>query len=103
MSKQKYHSEPLPPLQEEDLNDEAWNEIVNTRLPADLEAQARRWKAWSRQRKLRQVTDLLRALLVYAVCGYSFREVGMWAVLKGLGSLSERAWRKRFQRSEAWI
>jgi hypothetical protein len=103
MSKQKYRSEPLPPLQEEDLNDEAWNEIVKTRFPADLEAQARRLKAWSRQRKLRQVTDLLRALLVYAVCQYSFRELGMWAVLKGIGSLSERAWRKRLQRSQAWI
>jgi Transposase DDE domain len=103
MSKQSYHTEALPPWQEEDLNDEAWNELVQTRFPANLEEQARGLKAWSRQRKLGQVTDLLRALLVYAACQYSFRELGMWAVLKGLGSLSERAWRKRLQRSEAWI
>lgn len=90
MSTQKYHSEALPPLQERDLNDEGWNEIVSSRLPANLEEQARALKAWTRKRGLRTVTDLLRALLVYAVCQYSFRELGMWAVLKGIGTLSER-------------
>src|SRR5947209_20116367 len=103
MSTTLHHSEPLPPLQEVDLNDAAWNEVVATRLPAELEAQARRLKAWSRQRGVRSVSDLLRALLVYACCQYSFRELGMWAVLKGVGSLSERAWRKRRDRSRQWI
>ena len=27
----------------------------------------------------------------------------MWAVLKGIGSLSERAWRKRLDQSRAWV
>ncbi len=49
------------------------------------------------------MSDLLRALLVYACCQYAVRELGMWAVLKGIGSLSERAWRKRLDRSRAWI
>jgi hypothetical protein len=86
-----------------DLNDAAWNEVVNTRLPANLEAQARQLKAWSRKREVRSVSDLLRALFVYACCQYSFRELGMWAVLKGIGSLSERAWRKRLDRCRQWI
>ena len=103
MSTQKYHTVPVPAVQEVDLNDAAWNELVATRLPADLEAQARRLKAWSRQRAIGCVSDLLRALLVYACCQYSFRELGMWAVLKGIGSLSERAWRKRLTHSSAWI
>src|SRR6266700_1278607 len=51
--------------------------------------------AWQRVRKLAQVTDLLRALLVYAACGYSFRQLGLWATLVGVGCLSERAWCKR--------
>jgi hypothetical protein len=72
-------------------------------LPAHLEAKAIELKAWRRQRELRCVSDLLRALLVYVCCGYSWRELGMWAVLKGIGSLSERAWRKRLDRSAAWI
>lgn len=103
MTSKKYHSEPLPPMQEVDLNDAAWNEVVSTRLPANLEAQARQLQAWSRKRELRSVPDLLRALLVYASCQYSFNELGVWAVLKGIGSLSERAWRKRLDRSRAWI
>lgn len=103
MSKQTYHSNELPPLQEVDLNDAAWQDTVATRLPADLEAQAHQLKAWSRQRELSKVSDLLRALLVYACCQYSWRELGMWAVLKGMGSLSERAWRKRLDRSREWI
>ena len=90
MSTPKYHSEPLPPLQEVDLNDQAWNEIVTTRLPANLEEQARALKAWTRKRGLATVTDLLRVLLVYAVCQYSFRELGIWAVLKGVGSLEDQ-------------
>lgn len=103
MSKHPYHTQPLPPLQEVDLSDEAWTHTVTTRLPVQLEEQARTLGAWTRQRKVRNATDLLRALLVYAACQYSYRELGMWAVLKGIGSLSERAWRKRFERSQAWI
>jgi hypothetical protein len=103
MSHTNHHNDPMPPLQEVDLNDARWNEVVSTRLPATLEAQARQLKAWSRQRGLRCVSDLLRALLLYACCQYSFRELGMWAVLKGVGSLSERAWRKRLDRSRQWI
>jgi hypothetical protein len=98
------HDSQTPPrVQEVDLNDAAWDEVVTTKLPADLEEQARLHKAWSRKRGLSKASDLLRALLVYACCQYSFRELGMWAVLKGIGSRSERAWRKRLERSQHWI
>ena len=70
MSSKSHHSDSMPPMQEVDLNDAAWNEVVSARLPADLEAQARQLKAWTRQRGLRCVSDLLRALLVYACCQY---------------------------------
>ncbi len=103
MSTPIHDSQTQPPVQEVDLNDAAWNEVVATKLPADLEVQARVHKAWSRKRGVSSVSDLLRALLVYACCQYSFRELGMWAVLKGIGSLSERAWRKRLEQSRDWI
>jgi Transposase DDE domain len=103
MSSQKYDSKPLPAMQELDLNDAEWEHVVKTRLPSQLEAQARQLKAWSRQREVRSVNDLLRAFLVLACCQYSWRELGMWAVLKGVGQLSERAWRKRLDRARAWI
>jgi IS4 transposase len=98
-----HDSEMLPRVQEVDLSDAAWDEVVRMKLPANLEEQARQHKAWSRKRGGSKVSDLLRALLVYACCQYSFRELGMWAVLKGIGSLSERAWRKRFEQSRDWI
>lgn len=103
MSATTYHNDQLPPMQEVDLNDAAWDEVVSTRLPREMEAQARQLKAWRRQREVRSVSDLLRALLVYACCQYSFRELGMWAVLKGIGALSERAWRKRLEQSRQWV
>ena len=91
MSHKNYHSEPLPAMQEVDLNDAAWNEVVSTRLPSNLEAQARQLNAWTRGNERCAVCpDLLRALLVYASCQYSFQELGIWAVLKGIGSLCER-------------
>jgi hypothetical protein len=74
MSSKNHHTNPMPEMQEADLNDAAWSEVVSTRLPANLEAQARQLKAWTRQRGLRSVHDLLRAFLVYACCQYSFRD-----------------------------
>jgi hypothetical protein len=71
MSSKTHHSDPMPEMQEVDLNDAAWNEVVTTRLPATLEEQARQLKAWKRKREVRSVSDLLRALLVYACCQYS--------------------------------
>jgi hypothetical protein len=83
-------------------NKEDWQNLLK-QLPSDWEEQAIRLGAWQRTRKLAQVADLLRALLVYAVCGYSYRQLGLWATLMGLGCLSERAWRKRMERAQAWI
>jgi hypothetical protein len=84
-----------------------WNEAdwqgMLKRLPHDWEEQAIKLKAWQRQRKLAQIADLLRALLVYAACGYSYRQLGLWATLMDVGNLSERAWRKRLERAKDWI
>ena len=58
MSNTSHHSEPLPEMQESDLNDENWSEVVRSRLPRNLEAKAIELKAWSRQRELCCVSDL---------------------------------------------
>ena len=89
--------------QEVDKSDEDWNELRASRLPADLEKKAIQLKAWSRQREVRSILDLLRALLVLAAWGYSFQRLAMWATLKGIAHMSEGAWRKRMQRSAVWI
>ncbi|HEY4384791.1 MAG TPA: hypothetical protein VGN34_09990, partial [Ktedonobacteraceae bacterium] len=74
-------------------NEEDWQNLLK-QLPSDWEEQAFKLKAWQRSRKLAQIADLLRALLMYAACGYSYRQLGLWATVMGLGCLSERAWRK---------
>ena len=85
------------------LLNEQWTQEILPRLPEALEDQARVLGAFVRIRQLRSAADLLRALLVYALCGLSFRALGIWAVLTGIGCLSEKAWRKRLQQAETWI
>lgn len=90
------------PIQGVNWNEQDWQSLLK-RLPSDWQEQAVKLKAWKRIRKLANVSDLLRALLVSAACGYSFRELGIWATLVGVGCLSERAWRKRVERAQEWL
>src|SRR5438132_8631589 len=102
MSSSTHDTESAAPLQGVSWNEEDWQGMLK-RLPSNGQEQAVKLKAWQRVRKLAQVSDLLRALLVYAACGYSFRQLGLWATLMGVGCLSERAWRKRVERAQDWI
>ena len=102
MSSSLHDTESAAPLQGVSWNEEDWQGMLK-RLPSNWQEQAVKLKAWQRVRKLVQVSDLLRALLVYAACGYSFRQLGLWATLVGVGCLSERAWRKRVERAQEWI
>ncbi len=90
-------------LEQQDWSDQEWEELVKQQLPADLEEKAIELKAWSRQREVRSISDLLRALLVYASSDYSFQMLGIWATLKGVGNISATAWRKRLDKSGEWI
>ena len=102
MSSSSHDREIAAPIQGVSWNEEDWQGMLK-RLPSNWQEQAVKLKAWQRVRKLVQVSDLLRALLVYAACGYSFRQLGLWATLVGVGCLSERAWRKRVERAQEWI
>jgi hypothetical protein len=100
---QQHHT--LPPLSEQlqSVINEGWEQEVLAQLPTDSEQQAHRLKAFVRQREIKRVADLLRALLAYVLCAPSFRHLGSWAVLVGLANISHVAWRKRLRQAHAWL
>lgn len=100
---QKHHSALPPQAQWESLLNSQWESDLLPQLPAEVEAAAKRLKAFQRVREVAKATDLLRALLVYALWSLPWRQLGAWAVLVGLGNMCERAWRKRLVRAAAWI
>jgi hypothetical protein len=101
MSSRSYDTQGLK--EQQDWSDQEWEELVKHRLPENLEEKAIELKAWSRQREVRSIADLLRALLVYTSSNYSFQMLGIWATLKGVANISEAAWRKRLDKSAEWI
>lgn len=69
----------------------------------ELDASARQQKALVRRREIRSASDLLRLVLVYCTQDWSLRQMGMWALLQGLGYLSDVALLKRLRNCSAWL
>jgi hypothetical protein len=79
-----------------------WKETEKA-LRIDLEETARQAGALLRRREIRNASDLLRLNLMYALSDWSLRLVGAWALLQGIGNLSDVAILKRLRRSSVWI
>lgn len=103
MPQQSYHTLPALDEQLQAVIKQGWEHEVLPQLPVDYEQQAESLKAFVRQRQIKRVSDLLRALLAYVLCAPSFRHLGSWAVLIGLANLSNVAWRKRLRQARAWL
>ena len=103
MPYQTHHSLPALPEQLQAVIHQGWEQEVLPQLPADYEQQAEALKAFVRQREIKGVADLLRALLAYVLCAPSFRQLGCWAVLVGLANISSVAWRGRLRQARAWL
>jgi len=81
---------------------QSW-ESIEEKLGIDLESTAKETKAIQRKREISSAKDLLRLILFYASSDWSLRLVGAWALLKGIGYLSDVAILKRLRNSQAWI
>jgi hypothetical protein len=94
---------PPPSSQLQALIKVGWEQEVLCQLPATSEQQAQTSGAFVRVRGLKCVADLLRGLLAYVLCAPSFRHLGAWAVLIGLGNLSHVAWQKRLRQARTFL
>jgi hypothetical protein len=84
------------------LENQSW-ERLEERLGIDLEKMARETKALQRRRGVRSAKDLLHLILFYVSSNWSLRLVGAWALLNGIGYLSDVAILKRLRNSQHWI
>jgi Transposase DDE domain len=103
MPQRDHHS--LLALDPQSTAEQEWQALVEQRLPADLEAQARQLKAFQRARGLPSALALLRGLLYYVLSHSSLRELSAWSRLIGLTStvISGQAWHQRLLASADWL
>jgi len=87
----------------ESATTDAWEQEVQPRLPLWWETQAAALGAWTRDREVHRPADLLRAILAYVLCGYSFRTLACWSVLSEVADLSDTAWRNRLRKAGDWL
>jgi len=82
--------------------DEEWGRAVKM-IPVDLESTARSEGALQRRRVIRSASILLRLVLAYCLCDWSFRIVGAWATTIGLVELSDVDVLERLRKCRAWL
>jgi hypothetical protein len=85
--------------------DQCWNDLVEQRLPATLEAQAKALGAFQRVRALSSARVLLRALLCYVLSLSSLKELSGWSRVVGVTNkvISPQAWHERLQKCGPWL
>src|SRR6266480_4740816 len=84
-------------------SEDDWSKQVLPQLPANLQEQAMKFKAFERSRKISNASDLLRGLLAYVYTAHSFQHLSMWSVLLGIADESANDWRKRLQKASVWL
>src|SRR5438034_3112902 len=84
-------------------SEDDWSKQVLPQLPANLQEQAMKFKAFERSRKISNASDLLRGLLAYVYTAHSFQHLSMWSVLLGIADVSANDWRKRLQKASVWL
>src|SRR5439155_874062 len=83
MSHRKKHTSCEPFLQVSDPASADWQQLVQERLPSNLESQARTLGAFVRVRRISSASLLLRAILCYVLSLSSLKDLSMWSRLVG--------------------
>src|SRR5947207_14231282 len=76
-------------------SEDDWSKQVLPQLPANLQEQAMKFKAFERSRKISNASDLLRGLLAYVYTDNSFQHLIMWRVLLDIADVSPTDWCNR--------
>ena len=105
MSHRTQHTVSAAFAQVEDPASESWQQLVQERLPANLEEQARVLGAFERKRAMPTAALLLRGLLGYVLSVSSLQELSMWSRLLNICcvTITGQAWHKRLRKSRAWL
>ena len=69
------------------LSDDGWENILSW-LPKDVDEKMRETGAFTRSRKIKKPTDLLRIALAYPVLRKSLPDLSRWAAEKGIADVS---------------
>lgn len=85
--------------------DQDWNDLVEQRLPADLETQAQALGAFQRARGVSSARVLLRAVLCYVLSLSSLKELSGWSRLVGVTTqvLASQSWHERLTKCGPWL
>ena len=105
MSHRKQHTSSKSFMQVSDPAATDWQQLVQERLPSNLESQAKALGAFVRVRHLGSAALLLRGLLCSVLSLSSLKELSMWSRLVGVTSvvISSQGWHKRLRQSLAWL
>ncbi len=98
-----HHTASMTQEQALHLLNEVWEHEVVPRLPATLQQQAEALEVFERKRAFPNMHAVLRGLLAYVLGVYSFKQVGLWATLIGLASISDTAWRHWLLKASQWL
>jgi hypothetical protein len=77
-----------------------WIEQIEKLLPSNMDETAKTKGALIRKRGVKNASDLLKVLLIYAVTTMSMRMLSLCASALGVANISDTAWHKRFTGAE---
>jgi hypothetical protein len=105
MPQRDQHSAPESVSQVIISADQDWNDLVEQRLPADLEAQAQAVGAFQRARGVSSARVLLRAVLCSVLSLSSLKELSGWSRLVGVTTqvLASQSWHERLSKCGPWL